>query len=327
MKNSQRLLLVCLLLFSSTPFLLFAQNPEFPPPATRTIVADVLAVEGEYIIVRGKLGEIRIEVKADTKISEEFEFGDKVRAILRPNDSAISVVRAGANEPTILQSDSPTSMPMRTEEPAQAPPTLAPPANTPPSQEEGPAAPPSTDPTTRIIVADLLMVDGDLYIVRSEFGEIQIEATPETRMTEKFDFGDRIKAQVLPNDKAIYIERAKPEDPIGIHKIEQASKLKNIPQASTQNKKTAPAPPMAKPDKPIAPKGTRTIIADVLMVDGDFIIVRGERGEIQIEVTMKTNISEQFDYGDKIKAIVLPNDRAISVHRASPNDIVGITKN
>ena len=324
MKNSQRLLLVCLLLFSTSPFLLFAQGPEFPPPATRTIVADVLVVEGEFIIVRGKLGEIRIEVKEDTKISEEFQYGDKVRAVLRPNDSAISVVRAGTNEPTILQSDSPTTMPMRAKEPEQAPPALSPSDKTPPPQEKAPSDSPSTGPTTRIIVADLLMVDGDFYIVRSEFGEIQIEATPETKMTETFVFGDRIKAKVLPNDKAIYIERAKPEDPIGIQKIEQATKTKKLPQAPIQSKKTAPAPPAVKSK---APKGTRTIVAEVLMVDGDFIIVRGERGEIQIEVTMKTKISEQFDYGDKIKAIVLPNDRAISVHRASPSEAIGITKN
>jgi hypothetical protein len=69
----------------------------------------------------------------------------------------------------------------------------------------------------------------------------------------------------------------------------------------------------------------RTIVADVLMVDGDFIIVRGERGEIRIEVTPKTTVSEEFDYGDRIIAVVLPNDKALTVERASPNDPLGIT--
>ena len=71
-------------------------------------------------------------------------------------------------------------------------------------------------PSIRIIVADVLMVDGDFYIVRGERGEIQIEVTPKTTISESFDYGDRIKAEVLPNDKALKIERAGPEDPVGI---------------------------------------------------------------------------------------------------------------
>ena len=56
---------------------------------------------------------------------------------------------------------------------------------------------------------------------------------------------------------------------------------------------------------------TRTVVADVLDVEGDFHIVRGERGEIRIEVTPDTQISETFTFGDRIKAIVLPNDVAL----------------
>ena len=83
-----------------------------------------------------------------------------------------------------------------------------------PSLEPEPPAP--EIPSTRIIVADVLMVDGDFYIVRGERGEIQIEVTPKTTISESFDYGDRIKAEVLPNDKALTIERASPDDPIGI---------------------------------------------------------------------------------------------------------------
>ena len=69
----------------------------------------------------------------------------------------------------------------------------------------------------------------------------------------------------------------------------------------------------------------RTIVADVLMVEGDFYIVRGEKGEIRIEVTPKTAVSGSFDYGDRIKATVSPNDKALTIERANPNDPVGIT--
>ena len=60
------------------------------------------------------------------------------------------------------------------------------------------------------------MVDGDLYIVRGDRGEIRIEVTPTTIVSDTFDYGDRIKAEVLPNDKALTIERAGPNEPIGI---------------------------------------------------------------------------------------------------------------
>ena len=51
-----------------------------------------------------------------------------------------------------------------------------------------------SSPKTRTIVANLLMVDGDFYIVRGDRGEIQIEVTPDTKLSEEFTFGDRIKA-------------------------------------------------------------------------------------------------------------------------------------
>ena len=326
MKKCTGYLLVYLLLVTSLPLLVLAQEPEFPPPATRTIVADVLDREGEFIIVRGELGEIRIEVKNDTKISEKFKFGDRVKAVLRPNNDAISVERAGADEPTGLQVDTPASAPAPQKSAAQ-PITPVPPEKTPSSQAEPSYQPSNSGPATRIIVADLLMVDGDFYVVRSEYGEIRIEATPDTKMAEAFGFGDRIKAKVLPNDKAIFIERAKPEDPIGIQTLEPAIQPTSPPTFPIQKSNVAAADPKPKTTSPRAPENSRTIVAEVLMVDGDFIIVRGERGEIQIEVTAKTKQSEKFDYGDKIKAIILPNDRAVSVQRATPDEPIGITEN
>ena len=51
------------------------------------------------------------------------------------------------------------------------------------------------------------MVDGDFYVLRGELGEIRVERTPKTKMTEEFKFGDFIKAIVKPNDQALTIER------------------------------------------------------------------------------------------------------------------------
>ena len=63
---------------------------------------------------------------------------------------------------------------------------------------------------------------------------------------------------------------------------------------------------------------TKTIVGDLLDVDRDFYIVRGERGEIQIEATYKTEITEEFGYGDRIKALVLMNNKALKIERAGP---------
>ena len=53
------------------------------------------------------------------------------------------------------------------------------------------------------------------------------------------------------------------------------------------------------------------------MVDGSFYVVRTEQGEVQIEITPSTQLAEKFKFGDRIKAMVTPSDKALSVVRAS----------
>jgi hypothetical protein len=65
-----------------------------------------------------------------------------------------------------------------------------------------------TIPNERIVEGSILMIDGDFYVMRGERGEIRVERTPDTKVTEEFKFGDRIRATVLKNDKALKIERA-----------------------------------------------------------------------------------------------------------------------
>ena len=69
---------------------------------------------------------------------------------------------------------------------------------------------------------------------------------------------------------------------------------------------------------------TKTIVGDLLDIDRDLYIVRGERGEIQIEATYKTDVTEEFKFGDRIKALVLMNNRALKIERAGPNDVPGV---
>jgi hypothetical protein len=275
---------------------------------TRTIVADLLMVDGDFYIVRGDMGEIQIEVTSDTKISEKFTFGDRIKAVLLPNDMAQIITRAAPGEPVGIMTDE----------------LLEPPPSTEETAEDSLVTPPLYQayqvPKVRVIIADLLMVDGSFYIVRTENGEIQIEITSDTELREDFTFGDRIKARVTPTDQALSIVRASKDEPSGIQ--EESAPI--TPKTSTA---PTPSPSEKESADPVQPEvpSTRIIVADVLMVDGDFYIVRGERGEIQIEVTPSTIISETFDYGDRIKAEVFPDDKALTIERASPDDPIGIT--
>ena len=180
-----------------------------------------------------------------------------------------------------------------------------------------------SSPKTRTIVADLLMVDGDFYIVRGDRGEIQIEVTPDTKLSEEFTFGDRIKAVLLPNDVAQIITRASPDEPVGIATNEPPEPPPPSPTKEiSQDSEEAPVtPPIYKAYE--VPK-VRVIIADLLMVDGSFYIIRSEHGEIQIEITPKTQLSEDFKFGDRIKARVTPTDKALSVIRAGKDEQTGI---
>jgi len=156
---------------------------------------------------------------------------------------------------------------------------------------------------TKTIIGDLLDVDRDFYFVRGPLGEIQIEATHKTDITEEFEYGDRIKAVVHKNLKAIRIERAGPDDVNGIV-INQAEAPSVLGLKTEDQKKSQKG--LGKKDATPQPKKpkTRTIIADILMVDGDFHVVRSDYREVRIEVTPKTTISEEFKFGDKIKAEV-----------------------
>ncbi|RMH37600.1 MAG: hypothetical protein D6690_02160 [Nitrospirae bacterium] len=292
--------------------------PETPTPSqTRTIVADLLMIDGDFYVVRGERGEIRIEVTPRTTVTEEFTFGDRIKAVVLPNDKAISIERAGPNDPvgiTVNAPPAPTTPPLKQEaRPAQTK-----------AQEDAALAPIPEEKTPRIIVADLLMVDGDFYVVRGERGEIRIEVTPETELTETFKFGDRIKAAVLPNDKALWIKRATPDDQPGVYTQKPPSRTAQPSSPQGSNAQAKRSKEASSASSLAHQHGIRTIVADLLMVDGDFYVVRGERGEIRIEITPETKLTDTFTFGDRIKAKVLPNDKAISIERAKPNDPIGV---
>ena len=313
-------LLCVLALFHGSNSLLMAESnlQSASDPITRTVVAEVLEVEGDFHIVRGERGEIRIEVTPDTQISEEFTFGDRIKAVLLPNDVAKIITRASPDEPigTTLN------------EPLEATPPTPSPTETTQISEQGhevtsPLYQAYQVPKVRVAIANILMVDGSFYIIRSEQGEIQIEITPETKLSEDFKFDDKIKARITPDDKALSVVRAGKEDVPGIHEEALSQPTPSLPISQSIDNTTIPSETQETSDSQ-APTN-RLIVADVLMVDGDFYIVRGETGEIRIEVTPKTTISESFDYGDRIKAEVLPNDKALTIERASPDDPLGIT--
>ncbi|GJL57441.1 MAG: hypothetical protein NPIRA03_02980 [Nitrospirales bacterium] len=292
-----------------------ASSQPSPPPKTRTVVADLLMIDGDFYVVRGERGEIRIEVTPETQLAESFTFGDRIKAVLLPNDKAIAITRAQPGEP--IGTTGQVSVP-----PA-APPT---PSTGPKPKRSTP--PPKVAPSARIIVADILMVDGNFYIIRSDYGEIQIEVTPQTQLSESFKFGDRIKARVNPQDQALSIVRAGPDDSIGIRVEKGTSTPAQTPTPGEMIPESESTMPPQNDTSTTAPKGSpkiRTVVAEILMIDGNLYVVRGDRGEIRIEVTPETTLSESFKFGDRIKAKILPNDTALSIERAQPDQPLGTT--
>ena len=293
---------VCVLLLVQGQSVLAQKGASTEP--TKTIVADLLDVDRDFYIVRGERGEIQIEATYKTEITEEFGYGDRIKALVLMNNKALKIERAGPDDVTGVTENLPVA--------AQAPATPE------DGKEPAPAAPAQPlQPESKTIVADLLDVDRDFYIVRGELGEIQIEATHKTEITEEFGYGDRIKALVLMNNKAVKIERAGPDDVPGV--TENLLATAPAPAVPSGGKEPAPVP-SAQPKQP----ESKTIIGDLLDVDRDFYIVRGERGEIQIEATHKTEITEEFGYGDRIKAKVLMNNKALKIERAGPDDVSGV---
>ena len=170
---------------------------------------------------------------------------------------------------------------------------------------------------TKTIIGDLLMIDRDLYIVRGERGEIQIEATPKTEITEKFKYGDRIKAAVLiDNNKALKIERAGVNEMSGV--TTKQALVNPLPEKTKPQSTQQPGKKESQPTSPAPrtlPTDTRIVKGQILMIDGDFYVLRGEYGEIRVERTPKTKVTEEFKFGDFIKATVKPNDQALIIER------------
>ena len=271
---------VCVLLLAQGQSL-FAQDGA-STQLTKTIVGDLLDVDRDFYIVRGELGEIQIEATHKTEITEEFQYGDRIKALVLMNNKALKIERAGPDDVSgVVEHVAPTAK-----------------ASTAPKAEEGKAseaALPPRQPDRKTIVGDLLDVDRDFYIVRGELGEIQIEATHKTEITEEFQYGDRIKALVLMNNKALKIERAGPDDVSGV--------VEHVASFSPSAAQGA---------------GTKVVEGQVLMVDGDFYVLRGELGEIRVERTPKTKMTEEFKFGDFIKATLKPNDQALTIERLAP---------
>ncbi len=283
--------IVCVALLTQRPGA-FAQDETSNVP-TRTIVGDLLMIDRDLYIVRSEYGEVQVEATPQTKIAEDFQFGDRIKARVLMNNQALTIDRAGPGDvPGVAEHQAAT---------VKAP--VTPEAEENKDDASAPAAPPKR-PTGKTVVGDLLMIDRDLYIVRSEYGEVQVEATPQTKIAEDFQFGDRIKARVLMNNQALTIDRAGPDDVPGVM-VHGALP----PPRVGQDEAGATVSDSGRGDD------TKVVEGRILMVDGDFYVIRGERGEIRIERTPETRMTGEFKFGDLIKATVTATDRALAIER------------
>ena len=294
---------VCVVLLVQSPNVLAQDGASNQP--TKTIVGDLLDIDRDLYIVRGERGEIQIEATYKTEVTEEFEYGDRIKALVLMNNKALKIERAGPDDvPGVVENKAATAKaPVLPKE----------------GGDKAAASAPPQQPDRKTIVADLLDVDRDFYIVRGERGEIQIEATYKTEITEEFQYGDRIKALVLMNNKALKIERAGPDDVTGVVEhvassspsaAQDPAKAAGQPSAGGDGGAQAAASPAWAQGA-----GTKVVEGQVLMVDGDFYVLRGELGEIRVERTPKTKMTEEFKFGDFIKATLKPNDQALTIER------------
>ena len=303
---------VLLAVLSAAWVILLMQNPNASAQdgtssqPTRTIIGDLLDVDRDLYIVRGELGEIQIEATHTTEVTEEFAYGDRIKALVLMNNKALKIERAGPDDMPGVTDNQPVA--------AEAPEAR--------QENNGQTAEPSVQPKqpeSKTIVGDLLEIDRDLYIVRGELGEIQIEATYTTEVTEEFAYGDRIKALVLMDNKALKIERAGPDDVPGVTVHDVAAS-----PSSDQGQDQASSSGGESTTQDVAPSTAgqgdepRVVEGQVLMVDGDFYVLRGEVGEIRVERTAETRMTEDFQFGDFIKATVTPNDQALTIERLAP---------
>ena len=308
MKTSVFLLAV----LSAAWVMLLVQNPitsaqdEASSQPTKTIVGDLLDVDRDLYIVRGERGEIHVEATHTTEVTEEFAYGDRIKAVVLMNNKALKIERAGPDDVPGVVENQPVA------------------AKAPDAQRENngqtvePSAQPK-QPESKTIVGDLLEIDRDLYIVRGDRGELHVEATHTTEVTEEFTYGDRIKAVVLMNNKALKIERAGPDDVPGVtvHDVavspnpDQGQDQASSSDGESTTQDVAPST-AGQGDEP------RVVEGQVLMVDGDFYVLRGEVGEIRVERTAETKMTEDFQFGDFIKATVTPNDQALTIERLAP---------
>ena len=278
------------------------------PEETKTIIADLLDVDRDFYIVRGPLGEIQIEATYKTEITEEFEYGDRIKALVHKNLKAIRIERAGpddVNGITVNQADASPVLGLKTEDQKKSQKGLG----------KKDATPQPKKPKTRTIIADILMVDGDFHVVRSDYGEIRIEVTPKTKISEEFKFGDKIKAEVDMIDKAISIERA-PSDAINSVTVNNDDSPPPPSKADLEKMSAKKEESKTEKSEESTQSNQKIVEGSILMIDGDFYVMRGELGEIRVERTPDTKVTEEFKFGDRIRATVLKNDKALLIERA-----------
>ncbi len=297
---------VCVVLLVQGPHVLAQDGASNQP--TKTIVGDLLDIDRDLYIVRGERGEMHVEATYQTEVTEAFEYGDRIKALVLMNNKALKIERAGPDDvPGVVENKAAT---------AKAPVTQNAEKD---KAEASVPPPPAQQPDRKTIVGDLLDIDRDLYIVRGERGEIHVEATYQTEVTEAFEYGDRIKALVLMNNKALKIERAGPDDVSGVvlHEATSFPSADQIPvQAAGKPAADGEGGVQAAASSAVAQgDDIRVVEGQVLMVDGDFYVIRGEHGEIRVERTLKTKMTEEFRFGDFIKATVTPTDRALVIQR------------
>jgi hypothetical protein len=139
--------------------------------ASKTIKGELLAIEGQYLVVKDIFGrEVRLQVSQQTEQIRKFKPGDMIEIHASPIEHAM-FIKAGKASP------------------AQAPHQATP---------------------SKTIVGELVAIEGQYYVMKDQLGkEIRLYVSRDTEMAGAFKPGDMIEVQTSPVEHAVSIEPAK----------------------------------------------------------------------------------------------------------------------
>lgn len=138
--------------------------------ASRKVIGELVAIEGEFFVVRDSFGrEIRLHVSQLTDRVRKYKPGDHLEIYTSPIEHAMFIKAAKPGLPVPGESAAPS----------------------------------------KTVRGELVAIEGQYYVIKDELGhQVRLFVSRDTEMAGAFKPGDLIEAQTSPLEHAVSIERA-----------------------------------------------------------------------------------------------------------------------